>query len=223
MGIALVQSASKAVGFVGNNTTLALSLNGTAGNLIIVTHAHWTVAGAAISTPTDTLGHTYLPVAAEQQEAAGSTRVRSFYVANITGGANTVTFDVAGTATAELAVVISEWSGAATSSPLDTTNTGTGTGTAASSGNVTPSVGNCLLYGGLAFSANNVQATEEAGWTLLKEEIPAGSIPVATEYKLQTSATAEDADWTLASSSEWLAHIGVFKPAVAELMPQIAM
>lgn len=215
MAIAKVQSKSKSVGFVGNNTTLAFDSNVTAGNLLVVTHAHWGASGIAISTPTDTLGHTYLPVAAEQSAGGGLVRLRSFYVANCSGGANTVTFDAAGTDTVELAVVISEFSGVATSSPLDTTNVGTGTGTAVSSGNVTPSVDNCLLYGGMSDDSNNVGITEEAGWTLIHEEIPAGSIPVATAFKVQTTATAEDADWTLASSKEWIAHVGVFKPEVA--------
>ncbi len=77
MAIALVQSRSSVATGV-NNTTLAFGSNVTAGNLIVVTHAHWQAAPATITTPQDTLGHTYTGVAPEQSIV--TSRLRSFYV-----------------------------------------------------------------------------------------------------------------------------------------------
>lgn len=212
MTIGLVQSTSKVVTGV-NNTTLAYGSNVTAGNLIAVTQSQWRSTASTITTPTDTLGHAYTGMAAEQ--SANNTRLRSFYVANISGGANTVTFDISDTATGEMAVTVAEFSGALTASPLEAaTSAGPTLSTTPSSGDVTPSVNNCLLYGAMTNDSNNVTVTEEAGWTLLEKQVPVSSIPVATEWKLQGTAAAEDADWTLASEQLWIAHVAAFKPAV---------
>lgn len=210
MAIAFVQSASKAVSGV-NNTTLAFAGNVTAGNWLAASQGSFRSTAHTITTPIDTLGHTYLPMTAEQ--SVSSVRGRSFYAENSSGGANTVTFDLSDTANGQFAVAIGEFSGVKTSSSLDTTNVGNGTGTALSSGDVTPSAGNALLYAAATASSNSVDVTEEAGWTLMEKQIPA-AVPIFTEFKIQGSSPAtEDADATAASNMSWIMHVAVFQEA----------
>lgn len=211
MAIEFVQSASRVHTGV-NGTTLAFTLPVTAGNLLVVTQASFKSGGHTIQAPTDTLLHTYVPM--DTQQSVFNVRLQSFYVENCTGGANTVTFDFAEVGNGEFAVAIGEFRTVATSSAIDDTSQGGGTGTAVSTGDVTPIVDGCLLYAAMTSGANNVGLTEEAGWELMEEQIPAASVAMAVIYKIQTTATTEDADWTAASSVSWIAHVAVFKPFV---------
>jgi len=151
-----------------------------------------------------------------QNGSSANTALRSYFVEDTIGGANTVTFDMDGAGTGELSVTISEFSGVKTSASLDTSNLATGNSTAVSTGNVTPSVAECLLYAGAHCSLNNTTFTEEAGWTLLEEQQSADQIGVATQWKLGTTS-AEDADWTLSQATAWAAHVAAFLPA--DLVP----
>lgn len=204
----LVQSASKIITGV-NNTTLAFTSAVTAGNMIAVSQVHATGANDAVSTPTDTLGHTYVQMSAEQ--AANLVKLKSFYVKNIIGGANTVTFGIAGTNTGEMAVVIAEINGIDRGNPLDVVSTGSGSDTLPTSGNITPGFGNSFLYAALCVNANNNAITDEAGWTTLEKLVPVSSVPIATEYKVQIGITTEDATWTLGASANWVAMVAAFK------------
>jgi len=203
----VVQSRSDVTSGV-NFLDLAFLSSVTAGNHIMVTQASFG-AGHTILTPTDTLLHTYVPMTAEQ--SSSNIRLRSFYVEDIDGGANTVHFEksVAG---GELSVTIAEIFGLKKSGSLDQTQVGTATGTAVSSGDITPTEANCFLYGAMTHVNNNVGITEDAadGWTLLQEQIPVSTISVATQWKKQGAAALEDADWVLASSSTWIAHVASF-------------
>lgn len=213
MAIALVpgQSAEKIV-TSSSGTTLAFPSNVTAGNLLIAVQTHFNNLGAAITTPTDTLAHTYVAVDT-QVSVDSNTQLRMYYVENCSGGANTVTFDIEGVNTGDITVNIFEFSGVATTSALlDGQNAGPSTGTAVSTGNVTPSEDNCLLIAAMSHNGADTSITEE--WTLLQEnEGGSANMPLATQYKVQTTATTEDGDWTLGASRTWGTQLGVFKSA----------
>lgn len=213
MALALVQSTKKVVTAV-NNTTLAYASNVTAANLLCVTHTHYSNPSQLITTPVDTLTHTYTGMAAEQSIVFGAdaTKLRSFYVANCSGGANTVTFDIASTTTGDITCVIAEFSGVATTTPLETTNTGTATDTAVSGGSVTPAANGALLWGGMTFDGATTTITE--AMTIVQEnEAGSTSMPVGCEWKEQAVAAAEAATWTLGASRQYLAHTACFTAA----------
>lgn len=217
--IALVQSATKNVSGV-NNTTLAFPSNVTAGNMLHVAVVTFqSTAGTTITTPTDTLGHTYVATSAQQNGPGDFVHLRDFYVLNCSGGANTVTLDISGAGNGEISVVISEWSGVVTSSAISgTPQVGSGFGADVSSGNTTPAENNCLLIGCMHLGGSPITITEEAGWTLVqKYEGGSNTVTLAVEFKLQTSAVAEDADWTSSVANDWLARVAAFKPAVTAI------
>lgn len=217
----LIQSAVQGVNAV-NNTTLAFPSSVTAGNMLVVTQGHYSDVAAAITTPTDTLGHTYLPAISEQQSADAFVRFRTWYVPNCAGGSNTVTCDIDGTAGGQIRVVISEWQGAKVASPISATSSGgPTTSTAVSTGDATPVDANCLLYAAVLCGGWDPQFfTQEGTWEFLQQYSASDfTMAVNAQWKRQTSAIAEDADWTLSNSREWLSHVIAFSPPAAAFPP----
>lgn len=211
MAIALVsgQNAERVVTGV-NNTTLAYPGNVTSGNLLVVWMAAFEGGGADIQTPTDTRTSTYTAIDLQVEPVVGAV-MRGYWAIAPSSGANTVTFDLGGTATGDITVSVAEFSGVHATPFVDGQNAG-GTGTAVSTGDVTPTEDNCLLVAAVTHSGLNTTFTEEAGWTLLQEhEGGSADMPLATQYKVQTTATTEDADWTLGASRTWATQIGVWK------------
>lgn len=214
--IALVQSAEKVGSVSETSTELAYGSNITANNLLCngCTALDVSGLGVTIQTPTDTRSSSYAAMAA-QQSLFGVIGLRNFYAVAPSSGACTVTFSQ--TNSGFFTVVISEFSGAATTTPLDGGTGTTGTGTAASPGNVTPSEDNCLIFATMTHGGTDRTITEEAGWSLVQEhEGGSTSGPISVIYKVQTTATTEDADWTIGTGSvDWAATCGVFKAAAA--------
>jgi hypothetical protein len=214
VAIALVQSTSKVVTGV-NSTTLAFGSNLTAGNLAVVAHAHFHPGASPISTPTDTIGHTY--AAAVAQQGSGNEKLRSYYVENVTGGANTVTFDMTDAGTGDLTCVVSEFSGAVTSGALGTaTSSNTATGTSATT-NATGTLDQAdgMLWGAIMHTGANTTITQTGGASLVQEnEGGSANMPIGTSYEITAATTGQAATWTLGASREYYAHVAFFKAAV---------
>lgn len=215
MAIALVQSIKKVV-TGANFTTLAYASNLTAGNLLCNSHTHYSNPTQTITTPTDTLGHTYAGMAAEQSIVFGgdSTKLRSFYKENCSAGANTVTFDIGGATAGALTVVIAEFSGIATASAFGTANTGAATNTAVSGGAVTPGANGALLWGAMTFDGATTTITEGfTGGLVQEDENGDSNNPIGVEWKEQATAASEAATWTLGASRQYIAHTATFVAA----------
>lgn len=213
MAIALVQSAEKIVTGT-SSTTLAFPSDVAAGNLLAVCVSAFHSFGVTISTPSDTRSSSYAAMAAQQNPDFAS-GVRNYYALAPSSGACTVTVEI--NASGDYTCAIAEFSGVAAVSPLDTGTGGTGTGTAASAGNVTPSEDNCLIVAAMTHNGADRTLTEGAGWSLIQEnEGGSSNMPLSAIYKVQTTATTEDADWTIGTGSvNWAATCGVFKAAAA--------
>jgi len=214
MAITLVQSVKAIVTGV-SFTTLAYGSNVTAGNLLCNSHSHWSLDDNAINTPSDTLTHTHVPMVAEQAIGAFN-KLRSFYVANCSGGANTVTFDIASGDLGDITVVVAEFSGAATTTPLGVTASGTGTGTEVSSGNTaTLDQPTGMLWGAMIHSGADTTIAETGGATIVQEnEGGTSNMPIGVSYELTTATTAQDATWTVGASRTWAAHVAFLKAAL---------
>ncbi len=214
MAVALVQSDGKHVTAV-NNTTLAFPSNVTAGNLLLGFHTHFHTGGTTPSLPTDTLGNTWQQSVTLQLNF--NIRCRMFWCENSLGGANTVTFDMSGTANGDLTVALAEFSGLLADCDDGSPVTDTATSSTPAVGDKTPSVDDALLVAFLTHGGGNISITEEAGWNVIYEfEDGSSGMPISCVWKQQVGApVAEDADWTLGSSQLWGGIIHAFKPTVA--------
>lgn len=90
----------------------------TAGNVLYVAYIASGLHGAH-NAPTDTLGHTYTQIGTTVTEPATGVTFSQWYVANCTGGTNSVTANFATADTALLGVWALELSGCRTSGPFD--------------------------------------------------------------------------------------------------------
>jgi hypothetical protein len=142
----------------GTTASLAFSKANTAGNLIAV-YVVWDNPGPV--TVSDSRGDTYTAATA-RQTWGGTWSAQVFYASNIVGGTNTVkaTF---GTAITSFGILyLHEYSGLATGSPVDASASAVGTSAAMSSGAVTTSQANDLLFGA---GASDITAGHGSGFT----------------------------------------------------------
>lgn len=211
-----VQSVILNVGPNVNNTPIAFPQPLTAGNMIHVAVVTFqSVAGTTITTPTDTIGHTYQAVHVQQNNSGNTVHLREWYVPGCNAGANTITADISGSGLGEITVCASEWPGRDAVSPLSGTPSLAGpTSTSTpSTGNMTPSHDSCLVIGVLNAGGVAVTITEEAGWNLLREyEGNDGTVTLSVVWKLQPVAAPIGASWALSASPICLSNVAAFRP-----------
>lgn len=140
-----VQSPTAATAFSGTSINLAYGSNVTAGGLLVC----YIYANHGISTVADSRSQTFTAAVNVTDNATYSLAI--FYYANTTAGADTVTVIFAGAIT-YASLQCSEYSGVATSSPLDkfasNSQTDPGTGAnAVTSGSVTTTTDGQLIVG----------------------------------------------------------------------------
>jgi hypothetical protein len=145
-------------------------------------------------------------------------RDTGWYAVNSTTAADTVTVSVTPNETIRMAIY--EYSGTATSSPLDLQNTGSGSSTACASGSITPGAANELVF---AFCGTGTSSTITAGngnFTL-EDQVPAGASlgRLGTEDWIQGAATATTGPLTLNVSGLWTANVAAFKAASGAIPP----
>jgi hypothetical protein len=199
-GIKLLQTNVNGNESGTSNMSLAFTSNNVAGDFLIVTGT--AARPASTITVSDSLGNTYLTAFGPVTDTAQDVTMYVWYVPVCKGGANTVTITPSGTAALEIHV--SEWSGLATTSPVDKTASATGTGTAVSSGAVTPSMNGELIFGyGWVFN------TASAGTGFTPLSLVNGDLD---EYQVQSTAGSIAATFTQTSGT-WFAAVVTFKPS----------
>ena len=136
----------------GTTNTLAFNNPNTVGNLIVV----YVVWGNTDSvTLSDSNGNTYAPVAPATSWGNGNAwRSQVFYAKSIAGGANTVTARFGTAITSFGQVYIHEYSGLDRTDPVDKTTAATGSPRSMSSGSVTTTNAEDLLFGAGASSTD---------------------------------------------------------------------
>lgn len=166
---AFVQSASSLTRS-NNAQSEAFSGGTTAGNLIAV-QVIWisSANNAIIGSVTDTHGDTFLPAIAAMDDTSSSPAQFSqiWYATNIGGGADTVSVNYTVASSTGSAISIGEYSGLATSSPIDATSTNLvqAASTTFNSGNVTTKHPNDLLFGGTSNTTATHICTAGTGYT----------------------------------------------------------
>jgi glucose/arabinose dehydrogenase/chitodextrinase len=138
---------------------VAFASANTAGDAIVVSLV-WSNTGAV--NVTDSRGNTYTP-ATTRTTWGSNWSAQVFYAKNVVAGTNTVTATFATSITSFGIVQAHEYSGIDKVNPLDGVAVSTGTGTSMSTGNVTTTAANDLLFdaGGSAGNMN----TAPSGWT----------------------------------------------------------
>lgn len=195
--IAYVQSAQNDAGSV-TSATKAFTSNNVAGNLIIV--AVRVGATGRTVTITDSR-NTYQPKDISQVQTTDGHEIFIFHAENIGAGANTVQVAISGGA-ATVRFAIHEYSGLALSGALDRVNGGQADGaTSISSGNVTTTVANELLFGFSGDSTSTTTYTAGASY-VLREQIPApNQTRAASEDRIVSATLVTDASFSIAPTT----------------------
>jgi len=184
----------------GTTASLAFSKANTAGNLIAV-YVVWDNSGTA--KVSDTSGNTYTAATA-RQSFGNNWSAQVFYAANILGGANTVKVTFGTAITGFGILYLHEYSGLATVSPVDVSASAAGTSASMSSGAVTTTQANDLLF---AAGASDGSVSKGTGFTSRLTGF--GNL---TEDRTVTT-TGSYAGTASQSGSTWVMQIVAFRVA----------
>lgn len=176
----------------------------TSSNLIVV-HLDWNNQARSVNTVTDNKGNTYARINGPTNWNGAAYRAELWYAYNITGGggAITVTATLTGSPTSFSQIYITEYSGIATVSPLDKNAVAIGSSAAVSSGSVTTTAANELVYGA-SIGASGTLSTG-AGFT---NRSTANSNII--EDRKAVTAGSYSANFTSASGN-WVAQMATFR------------
>ncbi len=166
--IALVQATSTPTNYLSTAATSSVTFasNTTAGDAIIVAIMRQGNSAAPMATGTisDTAGNVFVLATSTFCPCSGD-YIDSFlyYATNIKGSSDTINFNWT-SAPYYNSIAIHEYSGVASVDPLDQINTSSTSATSVSTGNVTTTVANELLF---SFGAGNSTSTPtiSSGWT----------------------------------------------------------
>jgi hypothetical protein len=181
----------------GSNALPFTSATG-AGDLIVV-EVDWS-GGYTFTSVSDSQGNVYTQIGAEQSSASVGVKSRLYYARNIRGGANTVTTVVSGSP-AYHELFIHEYSGLSLTAPLDAYSVNVGSSSTFTSGTLTTTSTNELLYG-LEIDSNAGAAS--AGWTT-RATLDSN---VAADKNLPVAGTTA---FTGTSSGAFIAWVAAFK------------
>ena len=206
----LVQSAS------GTETSAATSLSGTfqsattGGHLLVLSAGIYSGATNRISSVTDSAGNTWSRVGSYYVSGHFSDG-ELWYTANAKP-ATTVTVHTA--SAASVALEVQEFSGVATTSPLDTSAGGSNAGTSAGSGSATPAVANELAVGLIAGHGNSQAITPTAsGFTTQPQQTTTGTVvTVIAGHKVLSTTAGQIFTGTFGTAMYWASGIALFKP-----------
>src|SRR3984893_9679164 len=211
-----VSDHALAIGFVQVNSavpqtpqtsvSVAYTVAQTAGDLNVVI-VGWADSTATVGTVTDSRGNAY-QLAVGPTVYSGSRTLSTYYAANIAAAsANTVTVTFT-TAARYPDVRILEYSGIATTSPLDVTAAAMGSSTSASSEPVTTTAMNDLIVG--ADDTATVTSGPGSGYTSRVITSPDGDI---AEDKITTTVGSYTATASISPSGAWIMQLVAFKGA----------
>lgn len=192
-------------------TTIAQALPSrvTGGSLIVVT-VTWDTAATTAVTCSDSQGNTYV-TAVNTNDTTNVQALAVCYAANAAGGTTTVTATF-GASSVTRRIIVSEYSGVATTSPVDITRSNVANGTTATN-NITSTAGTTTTNGDLIFGAvmdttGTTTITAGTGFTLRST---IGS-HMSVEDQVQATAGSIAATFTFNAVQRYIAHMIAFKP-----------
>jgi hypothetical protein len=197
-------------------TTAATSLTATfptatgAGHLLVLSASVYAGPTSPITSVTDSGGNTWTNIGAFSV-AGHNSDGEMWYTANAKAVTSVV---INNTSAVVAAIAVQEFSGVATTSPLDVSAGTSNTSTSPSSGPVTPTASTDLVVGFVA-GHNNAQAMSvtSTGYTTQAQQTSSGP-PVAsviTGYTVLTSASAQTFAGSFTSAMYWASGIATFR------------
>jgi hypothetical protein len=208
----LVESAS------GTETTSSTALNGsfpvptTAGDLLVLSASVYTGATNPITSVTDSAGNTWTRIGTAHFVAGHYSDGEMWYSAN---AKPVTTVTVHNGSAASVSFEAQEFSGVATTNPLDVSAGTANTGTAASSGSVTTTAANELVVGFVA-GHNNAQAitVTSPGYTNQPQQTTTGTniATVVTGIRVLATPGAQSFAGSFGSAMYWASGIATFRP-----------
>jgi IPT/TIG domain len=218
--IALVQHGSSDNGTTSSSSGVVTLPSIAAGHLLTCSLTFGNTGGTTLSV-SDSLNGTWSVANAAHYNSTIVQTTAQFYMPDSKAGSTKIT-GTAAAAAAWGAMNCQEWSGAATSSPLDQSAQQDGTTANPSSGSVTTTSSGELVLGGL----ENVEGPAAgSGFTVVNSTALTW---LSSEYQIQGSSGSIAATWT-GSSARWTAQVATFKagtggggspsPAITSLSP----
>jgi hypothetical protein len=213
MAYSLLQETIQTGG--GSTTTVKAYGSNVAANTLLICEVSSSGPSSPASGVTDTKLNSWSQAGAASVSALGDT-VQIFYAVSNGAGANTVTVTFPDVNQGDT-MTISEYSGNATSSPLDQTDVGQGVSATPASTSITPSVANCLIISVESDSAvNGTTITAGTNFGIRQTQLTSSTLErIGTEDWIQTTATATTGSFTLGISSTWATKVASFKPLAA--------
>ena len=198
---AYVQSAG-----TSDTTTASFSSNNTAGNTIIAAIS-W--GNNATPTCSDSQGNTYT-IATNTYDSTNNQSLGICYATNIKAGANTFTLDAGGASSTR--ILIHEYSGIASTNPVDITKTNIANATTAAnnvtSTAATTTANNDLIFGTVMDDTGITSIT--AGTSFTQRQSVNGKDLASQDY-LQPTAGSISSIQTFGTAHRYLAHMVAFK------------
>lgn len=213
MAISLVTSTYQGLGANGGTTGTAIDTS--TATLLVVSVSDYEVN--PLGTLSDSKSNTWTSLTAYDDAAGlGTARVRLYYAANPTvGTGHTFTYTGSGIY-ASIGVVA--YSGAATTSPLDTgkDSGSAAVGTSLQPGSLTPSEDNCVVVGGFSFD-NADTLSINGGFTIHAQAVKSAAnwFGGGIASLIQTTAAAANPQWSLTNSTTLATALAVFKSGAA--------
>lgn len=202
--IKLVQHGSADNGGAATGSVVIALSGVTNGDLLTCSLTYGNNGGTSLSV-SDSLNGAWAVANAAHYNSNIIQTTGQFYFANSKGGTVKITGEPASAGTWG-AMNCQEWSGAATSSPMDQVNSADGTTANPSSGGVTTTASGELV---LADLENGIGPSAGSGFLLISSTPNTG---LSTEYLIQSSAGSAAATWTLPATG-WSAQVATFKAA----------
>lgn len=213
MAITLVQHTQKDTS--GASTTLAFGSNVTANNLLVVVVRAGNGTGSTITVDDAAALNNSWSHGAINIDGTNGQSQQLWYTVNGTTGADTVKVTLNTSATIRMAIF--EYSGTATSSPLDIESDGAqgNDSNPVQPSSFTPTSDNSLV---LAFCGLNggKTITPNASFNI-EERVPpsAGTSRLGVQDWIQTTKTSTQANFSIPTSTQWMHGYAVFKIAPA--------
>jgi hypothetical protein len=183
-------------------SSLSISHTSTAGNFLVATVGVESTADntAAVSSITDTAGNNWIKAVRGYGNAGASSRVEIWYAANAQA-VTSITINL--TTPDDLVSNISEYSGVASSSPLDVAagNTSGATSTSAATPSITTTSANDLVIASTSWATTATTTGAGAPYTSLTQVANTFPKKISPAYRVLASAGATNAAWTLSTSA----------------------
>ena len=146
---------------------VAFPSNVTAGNLLLCLMVGAESAPAGTGPVTDTRGNTWSAIGTA--DATSGFWIHGFYCIANGSGANTCTSHMNGGYSSYHAVLVAEYSGIASTNPLDVENKATGSGTGPTVSITTTNANDLVIGWETDTSSTNITITEGSGYTMRQE------------------------------------------------------